>query len=468
MPRPHAPTAAPTWGGGRGCVVVGMPAGSPVHRALADLGLVPATAADEEEACERLGRGGDDVVVLVAQKLGARALQRIAAAAGHRHPEIPCVVLGASATLQDAVDAMQQGGADFLPPPYPAEALRERLARLVAPAAARADERAVPAVEALGLVGRSPAMVRVHATLAKVSRYKTNVLLLGESGCGKELVARALHALGPRRHRLFVPINCATLGREILENELFGHERGAFTGANERKKGLFEMADGGTLMLDEIGELDPSTQAKLLRVLERNEFRRVGGTSKVKVDLGIVAATNRNLDEAIAAGRFREDLYFRLKVVTIVVPPLRERRADIPALVEHFIADFNRRNGGKIRGVTPAALRKLTEYTWPGNVRELKNSVESAAVLASGDVMGLEDFEAVRWRSRRPGEVPTAAGVRVDAAATLAEVERSMIRDRLARSRTKAEAARSLGIGLRTLYTKLRQIELEGSKPQSR
>src|SRR6185503_10798768 len=225
------------------------------------------------------------------------------------------------------------------------------------------------------------AMARVYATIAKVSRYKANVLLLGESGCGKELVARALHASGPRRKQLFVPINCATLGREILENELFGHERGAFTGANERKKGLFELADGGTLFLDEIGEMDLSTQAKLLRVLERNEFRRVGGTEKVRVDLSLVAATNKNLQEAIAAGKFREDLYYRLKVVTLVIPPLRERREDIPALIDYFIADFNRRNDQKIRGIAPAALRSLMEYAWPGNVRELKNGIESAAVL---------------------------------------------------------------------------------------
>src|SRR5204862_1605670 len=171
-------------------------------------------------------------------------------------------------------------------------------------------------------------------------RYKTNVVILGDSGTGKELIARALHSLGPRRQNVFVPLNCTTLGRDILENELFGHERGAFTGANERKKGLFELADGGTLFLDEIGELDPSTQAKLLRVIERNEFRRVGGTGKIKVDLSLIAATNRNLDEAIASGRFREDLYYRLKVVTIEVPPLRDRREDIPALIDSFVTDF--------------------------------------------------------------------------------------------------------------------------------
>jgi len=190
-----------------------------------------------------------------------------------------------------------------------------------------------------------------------------------------------LHARGPRRQHLFVPINCATLGRDLLENELFGHERGAFTGAHERKRGLFELADGGTLFLDEIGELDPSTQAKLLRVLERNAFRRVGGTALVHVNLSVVAATNRNLEEAIAAKRFREDLYYRLKVVTIVVPPLRERREDVPALVESFIADFNRRNDGKIRGITPQAMRWLTELPWLGNGMGLGRLYELADTL---------------------------------------------------------------------------------------
>jgi DNA-binding NtrC family response regulator len=459
-------------GAGRRCLLVGVGTGSAVYRALAEVGFGLETAGSEEDVRQRLEHE-EYAAVVAMQNLGGRAVRAICASAGQHHPPLPCVVLGLSATLQDAVDAMQQGAADFVPPPHAGEVLVERLLKLLGPAA-RPDDGLAPSGDHLGpshlgLVGHSPAMARVHATLAKVSRYKTNVLLLGESGSGKELVARALHAAGPRRKRLFVPINCATLGREILENELFGHERGAFTGANERKKGLFEMADGGTLMLDEIGELDPSTQAKLLRVLERNEFRRVGGTTKVKVDLGLIAATNRNLEDAIAAGRFREDLYFRLKVVTIVVPPLRERREDIGPLVEAFIADFNRRNNGKIRGITPAALRTLTSYDWPGNVRELKNAVESAAVLATGETMGPADFEALGWRSRSPrlltppAEPPPA--VPIEPTATLAEVERSMIRDRLARSRTKADAARSLGIGVRTLYTKLRELSRAEAAP---
>jgi DNA-binding NtrC family response regulator len=261
------------------------------------------------------------------------------------------------------------------------------------------------------------------------------------------------------------------LGRDLLENELFGHERGAFTGAHERKRGLFELADGGTLFLDEIGELDPSTQAKLLRVLERNAFRRVGGTTLVNVNLSVVAATNRNLEEAIAAKRFREDLYSRLKVVTIVVPPLRDRREDIPALVEAFIADFNRRNDGKIRGITPLAMRWLTELPWLGNVRELKNTIESAAMLASSETIGLEELESTS-SSRRgaPTPVPRMTGplvaapssdvLVISAKATLAEVERLVISEHVKRTKTRAEAAHSLGIGLRTLYSKTKRYRL--------
>jgi DNA-binding NtrC family response regulator len=316
----------------------------------------------------------------------------------------------------------------------------------------------------LGLTGRSSALAKVSAQISRIARYKTNVLVLGESGSGKELIARALHATGPRKNHLFVPLNCATLGREILENELFGHERGAFTGANDRKKGLFELADGGTLFLDEIAELDPSTQAKLLRVIERNEFRRVGGTAKIKVDLSLIAATNRNLEEAIAAKRFREDLYYRLKVVTIRVPALRERREDIPALVEAFVADFNRRNEGKITGLSPEALRRFSEHHWPGNVRELKNAVESAAIMATDDTIGISELEL------QPSSVPLAAQplaaatptetIAVPVKATLADVERIMIAEHLSRAKTKSEAARSLGIGLRTLYTKIQELHL--------
>lgn len=412
--------------------------------------------------------------VLVDHGLGVACLQSILARAARSRPAVPVVVFGATNELQDVVDAMHKGAVDFVPLPTTGKNLAGRLSNISLPAAVQSGSGGAP-FENLGLIGASPAMARVHASISRIARYKANVLVLGESGTGKELIARALHATGPRRSGVFVPLNCATLGREILENELFGHERGAFTGANERKKGLFEVADRGTLFLDEIGELDLSTQAKLLRVLERNEFRRVGGTSKLKVDLSLIAATNRDLEEAIAAKRFRDDLYYRLKVVTIVVPPLRERREDIPVLIEAFIRDFNARNEGKIRGLAPPALRRLMEYDWPGNVRELKNAIESAAVLCAGETIELADLDVVARRHTGPASArslppPSPAATDVDTITLpldtpLAEVERRFIEAQLRRSPTKTRAAAVLGIGLRTLYTKIEQLGLDPRLP---
>lgn len=469
MPKSRAP------GFGRLCLMVGRSADGPVAKILVEAGFGVDAVGTEQEALGALDRKAW-TLVFVAQALGKATLQSLIMQVAQKRSDLPVIVLGAAATLQEAVDAMQLGAADFVAPPFSAEVLLARLKRLVAETVS-AEPQSSPAstLEHLGLTGRSPAMAKVYAAIERIGRYKTNVLVLGESGSGKELVARALHATGPRKNHLFVPLNCATLGREILENELFGHERGAFTGANDRKKGLFELADGGTLFLDEIGELDPSTQAKLLRVIERNEFRRVGGTGKIKVDLSLIAATNRNLEAAVANSRFREDLYYRLKVVTIRVPPLRERREDIPALINAFIADFNHRNGGKIKGLSPDALRRLTEHGWPGNVRELKNAVESAAIMATGDTIGVADLETVQLpvgpapRPVLPASTEPQDSISISAKATLAEAERVLIAEHLGRAKTKTEAARTLGIGLRTLYTKIQELHLlEGSGRPSR
>jgi DNA-binding NtrC family response regulator len=434
--------------------------------ALGRAGLRSKAVAGDAAAVAALDREPFSVAV-IAHSLGPSAISSVIACANRRHPEVPVVVLGSTSTVDEAVDAMRRGAADYLPPPVESQVLLLRLQRLLErlPDVGGAKSEA-KAPEFFGLVGGSSAMTRTYSTIEKISRYKTNVLLLGESGTGKELIARALHARGPRRAHLFVPLNCATLGRELLENELFGHEKGAFTGANERKKGLFELADGGTLFLDEIGEMDPSTQAKLLRVLERNEFRRVGGTEKVKVDLSVIAATNRNLPDLIASGRFREDLYYRLKVVTVVVPPLRERREDIPALIDSFIADFNRRNNGKIKGISSQLLTRFMEHDWRGNVRELKNAVESAAILAHDQT--LDDAEYAGAASLPPpapsaspkSAVPAepAREIRIPLDSTLADAERAIVMTQVGRCATRAEAARVLGIGLRTLYTKLRQF----------
>jgi DNA-binding NtrC family response regulator len=453
------------FGDGRACLLV-APAGAPeLAAALSAAGFAPEVVRDERQALAAIGRDPPPSALYVAHGLGTAAVKTLVAAAGHRCGDAPVVVLGGAGTVQEAVDAMQLGVADYVPPPHEPDALVRRLALSLA--RARRPEPLAPR-SFPGLVGTSPPMRRLFDAIEKVSRYGSNVLLLGESGTGKELIARALHERGPRRRHLFVPVNCATLGREILENELFGHERGAFTGANDRKRGLFELADGGTFFLDEIADMDVSTQAKILRVLERNEFRRVGGTTKVKVDLSIIAATNRDLEQAISAGRFREDLYYRLKVVTLVVPPLRDRREDIPALVDAFVADFNRRTGSRIAGVEPAALRRLAGLDWPGNVRELRNAVEGACVLATGDAVTAADLEhlgsarsaRVPPRGRRSGigpgpAPPDAPAVSIPVGCTLAEAERRIVLAALRRHGTRARTARALGIGLRTLYTKL-------------
>ncbi|MEW5849189.1 MAG: sigma-54 dependent transcriptional regulator [Myxococcota bacterium] len=457
-----------TWGQDRVCLVAGLTSADQAGcgQALGGVGFSVVTASAGEAAVDALRRQPVAAVVLGAGMPHASATAVLRRAA-QCHPPVPVVVVGTTVTVDEAVTMMQAGAADYLAPPLQVEVLLLRLRKLLdhAPEPATRDEVPPELQSYVGLVGSSPAIRSVLATLQRVARYGSNVLLLGESGTGKELVARALHRLGPRRQHLFVPINCATLGRDILENELFGHERGAFTGANERKKGLFELADGGTLFLDEIGEMDPSTQAKLLRVLERNEFRRVGGTEKVKVDLTVVAATNRNLQRAIDAGTFRSDLYYRLKVVTVVVPPLRERREDIPALVDFFIADFNRRHGDKIKGVAPHILKRFMEYGWPGNIRELKNAVESAAVLANGDTLDVDPLVD----TAAPGATPAPARaappevaadvreIRLPLDCSIADAEKALIVGAVDRHATLREAANALGIGLRTLHTKLRQ-----------
>ncbi|HET9595153.1 MAG TPA: sigma-54 dependent transcriptional regulator [Anaeromyxobacteraceae bacterium] len=455
MPKTRAP--APP----RRCLVVSPQPVDLLLDALRAAGFQVTVARSAPDALEQLERDGAGVAI-VDQVLGADAIGVIASRGGRGHAAARVVVLGAAGSVQEAVDAMQQGAMDYLPPPLDAGVLLARVRRLLEERAPAPPARLEPGF--MGLVGSSEAARTLLARIEKISRYRTNVLLLGESGSGKELVARALHANGPRRNHLFLPLNCATLGHDIIENELFGHEKGAFTGANERKRGLFELADGGTLFLDEIAEMDPTTQAKLLRVLERNEFRRVGGAGKVKVDLSVIAATNRDLEEAIRAGKFREDLYYRLKVVTIRVPALRERKEDIPALIDSFIAGFNRRHAGKIEGIAPKALRMVMEYSWPGNVRELKNAIDSAAILASGDVIGPEAFADLAVAGRAPAEPAAAsrtAGPRgavvLRVGTTLADAERELILTTLEKLGAKADAAEALGIGLRTLYTKLRE-----------
>ncbi|MBI4590676.1 MAG: sigma-54-dependent Fis family transcriptional regulator, partial [Candidatus Rokubacteria bacterium] len=303
------------------------------------------------------------------------------------------------------------------------------------------------------IIGGSPAIRRVLALVKQVAPSASSVLIQGESGTGKELVARALHEGSPRRGRSFIRVNCAALPETLLESELFGYERGAFTGALTRKEGRFELADGGTLLLDEVGDLTAVTQAKLLRVLQEGEFERLGATKTLKVDVRILAATNRDLALLVKDGRFREDLYYRLNVITIEVPPLRERVEDIPLLAQHFLRVHAAKNHRAIEGFTEAALALLRAYPWPGNVRELEHAVERAVVLARGSLIDLADLPpAVSQAEPVTRVVPIPLGMPLD------EVEQRLIEETLSFTKGNKElAAKLLGIASRTIYRKLKE-----------
>ena len=310
---------------------------------------------------------------------------------------IEVILVTAVKTVRTAVAAMKLGAFDYLPKPFEEDELLSLSRRALQ---RRALEREVAflrselarAHDSEEIVGRHPAIEKLHGLIAQVARTPTTVLITGESGTGKELVARAVHHQGPRRDGPFIAVNPAAIAETLVESELFGHEKGAFTGAHQRKLGKFELAQGGTLFLDEIGTLRADLQAKLLRVLQQREIERVGGTCPVKIDVRFIAATNTNLKEAVGSGAFREDLYYRLNVVPVVVPPLRERIQDVPLLVEHFIRRDNRRFHKHIEGLSPEALAALNAYRWPGNVRELENVIERCVVLAEGPVIQLNDL----------------------------------------------------------------------------
>jgi DNA-binding NtrC family response regulator len=310
---------------------------------------------------------------------------------------IEVILVTAVKTVRTAVAAMKLGAFDYLTKPFEEDELLSLSRRALQ---RRALEREVAflrselarAHDSEEIVGRHPAIEKLHGLIAQVARTPTTVLITGESGTGKELVARAVHHQGPRRDGPFIAVNPAAIAETLVESELFGHEKGAFTGAHQRKLGKFELAQGGTLFLDEIGTLRADLQAKLLRVLQQREIERVGGTCPVKIDVRFIAATNTNLKEAVGSGAFREDLYYRLNVVPVVVPPLRERIQDVPLLVEHFIRRDNRRFHKHIEGLSPEALAALNAYRWPGNVRELENVIERCVVLAEGPVIQLNDL----------------------------------------------------------------------------
>jgi two-component system nitrogen regulation response regulator NtrX len=319
-------------------------------------------------------------------------------------PDTPVVMISGHATIETAVKATRLGAYDFIEKPLSLEKTLITVSRGLEHARlARENETLRQRLgEHLEIIGESTAVKHLREQIATAAPTNGRVLIAGENGSGKELVARAIHALSARRERPFVEVNCAAIPEELIESELFGHEKGAFTGAVARRRGRFELADGGTLFLDEIGDMSVKTQAKVLRALEEQAFERVGGRETIKVDVRVIAASNRDLQALIAAGRFREDLYYRLDVIPIEVPPLRDRRDDIPALVDHFIRVFSAENGKRMKRLSPEALAYFLTYDWPGNVRELRNMVERLVIMAPRDVIGVDDLPA----PLRPKDAP--------------------------------------------------------------
>jgi DNA-binding NtrC family response regulator len=428
-------------------------------------GFEVADAADGPSALERHERGDVDLVITdlkMAPMDGMEVLRRVKA----RRPSTEVIVITAYGTIELAVEAMKAGAADFVEKPFSPDALEIRVRRLETFIAERARrEQAEAETDYLRevvsrrfqvdeIVGSSPVMLSVFEQIRKVAPTESAVLITGESGTGKELVARAIHRNSRRAAGPFVQVNCGALAEGVLESELFGHEKGAFTGAVRRRKGRFELAQGGTLLLDEVGEVPPSTQVKLLRVLQEKTYERVGGEETLRADVRIVAATNRDLRKEVESGGFREDLYYRLHVIPIEMPPLRDRPEDIPLLADFFLARLCRERGHAPVALTPGAKSVLGSYAWPGNVRELENVMERALVLADGPSIDAADLPLLTKPS--PSRLVTLPEGDPPLNDTLQSLERQLILRALARSGgVKAEAARRLGIKESALYYKL-------------
>ena len=401
--------------------------------------------------------------VRMAQLDGMAALKAIKA----RSPGIPVVLMTAYGTVRDAVEAMKAGAYDYLTKPLDVDELKLTVTRGLRHAALEEENARLRAlvgcdVDVSAIIGTSEPMRRVFEAIALVAPTEATVLIQGESGTGKELVAQAIHANSPRRTGPLITVNCAALPETLLESELFGHERGAFTGATERRLGRFELAHHGTIFLDEIGELTPAAQTKLLRVLQSQEFERVGGTHTLKVDVRVIAATNKDLEAVVRAGHFREDLRYRLQVFPLTVPPLRERRDDIPLLAEHFLKSYAERHRRRLRGLTPRALDLLMRYDWPGNVRELEHAIERAVILARGEHLTPDELPPNTRAASGDLEDRTLQEPSVPMGLTLKEVERELIRKTLERTGgNRTRAAGVLGISRATLHNKLKEYDLQ-------
>jgi DNA-binding NtrC family response regulator len=382
-------------------------------------------------------------------------------------PEMVVLMITAYASMEMAIDAIKKGAFYFVPKPFDNQQLLHLLANGLAKRRAEDDARQLRSAlrdqgRFMELVGKSPKMLQVFQLISQVAPSRSTILVVGESGTGKELVAKAVHANSTRRDRPFVVVNSGSLPHELLESNLFGHVKGAFTGAVYAKKGLFELADKGTLFFDEIGNIPLETQAKLLRVMQEREFMRLGGVETIKVDVRVVAATNVDLRRAVEDGRFREDLFYRLNVIAIQLPPLRQRKEDIPALVQHFVDKYVRENGKLVDGVTPEAMQVLMDYDWPGNVRELENVIERGVVLATGEVIG-RDLVPDHVRSSPSFNIPLVAlpPEGINLREVISSYEKRLIESTLeATGGVQKDAARRLGLKPTTLNEMIKRYSI--------
>jgi DNA-binding NtrC family response regulator len=432
-------------------------------------GFTAESAADGEEALQRITVFRPSIVIsdLVMPRMGGLDLLR---ALKDERGELTVVILTAQGTVETAVEAIKQGAYDYLTKPIEPQRLKILLDKIVE----RQDTlREVKVLRRQlrehgtfgSMIGSSPSMRKVYQVVEQAAPTSASVLIWGESGTGKELVAKIIHQLSPRAQMPFVPINCAAIPETLLESEIFGHEKGAFTGAVDRREGCFELADRGTLFLDEIAEMTPATQVKLLRVLQERAFRRVGGRAEQTVDVRVIAATNVVPIDAVKHGQLREDLFYRLNVFAIELPPLRQRKEDLPLLIQSFLTEFNARNHKHVSAVDPAAMRILEQYAWPGNVRELRNVIERAVILSSGEFVETTHLPPLVTQS--PDVVkPT---VSLTPGTTVEEAERQLILMTLEHTRdNKTRAAEILGISLKTLHNKLNKLRgrVPGKPPE--
>jgi len=422
-------------------------------------GFTADSAPDGEEALQRITVFRPSIIIsdLVMPRMGGLDLLRALKDDGG---EYTVVILTAQGTVETAVEAIKEGAYDYLTKPIEPQRLKILLDKVVERQDTRREvkvlRRQLREHGTFGnMIGSSPSMRKVYQVVEQAAPTSASVLIWGESGTGKELVAKTIHQLSPRAQQPFVPINCAAIPETLLESEIFGHEKGAFTGASDRREGCFELADRGTLFLDEIAEMTPATQVKLLRVLQERAFRRLGGRAEQTVDVRVIAATNVVPIEAVKSGKLREDLFYRLNVFAMELPPLRQRKEDLPLLIQSFIAEFNARNNKHVSAIDPAAMRILEQYSWPGNVREVRNVIERAVILASGEFVEMKHLPPLVTES--PDVVKPV--VSLAPGTTVEEAERQLILMTLEHTRdNKTRAAEILGISLKTLHNKLNKL----------